>query len=250
MNPVETAGRIIADAEYPVILTGAGISAESGVPTFRGKDGLWRKYRPEQLATPDAFFRDPALVWEWYDWRRQIISRAEPNPGHIAISELERIKENSLLITQNVDGLHRKAGNRRIIELHGNLWRLKCIRDGRKWYSYEVPLKKIPPECECGAIARPDVVWFGETIPGEILRKAYESAEKCDVMLVVGTSAVVQPAASLPVIAVKNARIIEINPDSTPVSDLCEVSLRMNAGKALPEILRVVKKHLDIRAPP
>jgi len=246
MNLIEVAGRIIAEADYPVALTGAGISAESGIPTFRGKDGLWRKYRAEDLATPGAFFKDPCLVWEWYDWRRQIISEAKPNPGHNAIVELEKIKDEFLLITQNVDGLHRKAGNKKLVELHGNLWRLRCISDGRTWYDYSAPLDKIPPECECGAIARPDVVWFGESIPGEILRKAYEAVERCDVMLVVGTSAVVQPAASLPVMARGNARLIEINPDSTPITHLCEISLRMKAGEALPAIIEIVKDELGV----
>jgi NAD-dependent deacetylase len=151
-------------AKSLVVITGAGISAESGIPTFRGADGLWRRYRAEDLATPQAFQRDPRLVWEWYDWRRRLISEKEPNAGHVAIAAMEGLFEEFLLITQNVDGLHRKAGSRKLIEIHGNLWRVRCMGEGTVSSNNEVPLKEIPPRCECGALLRPDVVWFGESL--------------------------------------------------------------------------------------
>jgi NAD-dependent deacetylase len=234
---------ILKDAEFVAVLTGAGVSAESGVPTFRGKDGLWKNFRAEDLASPEAFKKDPKLVWEWYNWRRGIISKAKPNPAHMALVELEKIFKDFYLITQNVDGLHFKAGNKKVVELHGNLWRLKCInkncyRFDNPIYNYEVPLKKIPPTCECGYLMRPDVVWFGESLPPDAINKAYEIAENCEVMLVVGTSAVVQPAASLPLIVAQNGgKVIEINLEPTYLSSVVNLSILGKAGEILPRIL-------------
>jgi len=227
-----------------VVLTGAGISAESGVPTFRGEDGLWRRYRAEELATPAAFEADPHLVWEWYDWRRGIIGKAGPNPGHLAIAELERIFPHFSLITQNVDGLHCRAGNSKIIEIHGNLWQLRCVRDGRVREDSRSPLPKIPPLCECGALLRPHVVWFGEPLDQGGLASAYALLKESDLLLVVGTSAVVQPVASFPLIAKQaGALVVEVNMDLTPLSSIADASFQGKAGEILPALLEKLKGH-------
>jgi NAD-dependent deacetylase len=226
------AGRSIA------VMTGAGVSAESGVPTFRGTDGLWRQYRPEDLATPEAFHRDPRLVWEWYDWRRQLVANCQPNPAHRAIALLERQVPEFLLITQNVDGLHRLAGSVRMVELHGNLWRVRCLQEGRIAEKLDVPLQTIPPRCQCGGLLRPDVVWFGEALPSEALQEAFVAAESCGVFLVVGTSAVVQPAASLPMVArTKGAYVVEVNLEPTPLTAIAHESHHGKAGEILPRLL-------------
>jgi NAD-dependent deacetylase len=221
-----------------VALTGAGVSAESGVPTFRSETGLWRRYRPEELATPRAFARDPKLVWEWYDWRRGLIAECRPNPAHNALAGIESRLPNFTLVTQNVDGLHRLAGSRRVLELHGDIWRMRCTRQGTTLVDRTTPLPEIPPRCaECGALLRPDVVWFGESLPGDVLEAAFAVSAACDVMLVVGTSAVVQPAASLPLIAKQNgAALVEINPQPTPLSDYADLVLRQPAAHALPQL--------------
>jgi NAD-dependent deacetylase len=228
----------LSRARRVAVLTGAGVSAESGVPTFRGADGLWRQYRAEDLATPEAFHRDPGLVWEWYDWRRQLIGRCLPNPAHFAIASLERRTPEFLLITQNVDGLHRLAGSVRAVELHGNLWRVRCLLEGRITEHLEVPLPATPPRCECGGLLRPDVVWFGEALPAEALGQAFEAAEGCDVFLVVGTSAVVQPAASLPVVARnRGAYVVEVNLEPTALTPVAHESHHGKAGEILPSLL-------------
>jgi NAD-dependent deacetylase len=226
-----------------VVLTGAGISAESGVPTFRGEDGLWKQYRAEELATPAAFEANPKLVWEWYDWRRGIIGEAEPNAGHLAIAGMERIFPHFSLITQNVDGLHRRAGNTQLIEIHGNLWQLRCVSDGRVQEDYRCPLPEIPPLCECGALLRPHVVWFGESLDQGNLAQAYRLIEACDLLLVVGTSAVVQPVASFLLIAKRGgAFVLEVNMDTTPLSSLADASIQGKAGEVLPPLLERIKE--------
>lgn len=225
------------------ILTGAGISAESGVPTFRGKDGLWKNFRPEELATPQAFRKNPVLVWEWYLWRRGIIAKAEPNEGHKALVELEkRLGDNLLLITQNVDGLHQKAGSKRIVELHGNIWRVRCLSCGAVYYDYSLHYESLPPRCkECGGVVRPDVVWFGESLPEDALMTAYEWAESCDIFVSIGTSAVVYPAAELPFVAKRHgAKVIEINPENTPVSSIADVIIREPATTGVKKLLEVL----------
>ncbi len=227
--------KAIESSDNVVFLTGAGISAESGVPTFRGEEGLWRNFRAEELATPFAFQRDPKLVWEWYDWRRNLIKPLYPNAGHKVIASVEQKKSSFKLITQNVDGLHQKAGNKKYVELHGNIWKTRCTEEGKVTENLESPLKKIPPVCECGAMLRPHIVWFGESLPVEAIQSSYQAAENCDLMMVVGTSAVVQPAASLPGIA-KNtgAFVIEINAEETPISDMVDDSYLGKAGEILP----------------
>jgi NAD-dependent deacetylase len=219
------------------VLTGAGVSAESGVPTFRGEGGLWREHRPEELATPGAFRRDPALVWEWYDWRRGLIDACQPNAAHETLAAMEQDLEGLTLITQNVDGLHTLAGSQRVLALHGNIWRQRCTRDCRPdWVDRSVPLPQIPALCpDCGGLARPDVVWFGESLPGKVLEAAFAAARQCGVMLVVGTSALVQPAASLPWVALETgAYVVEFNPEPTPLSNAVQEVVRAPAAVALP----------------
>ncbi|MBE7414013.1 MAG: NAD-dependent deacylase [Deltaproteobacteria bacterium] len=224
-------------ARSPVALTGAGISAESGVPTFRGPDGLWRNFRPEDLATPEAFERDPALVWEWYDWRRSLIAGIRPNPAHYALAEFERRNPAFTLITQNVDGLHRSAGSGNIIEIHGSIWTVRCIECGNSSENRDVPIK-ILPRCGCGGLLRPGVVWFGEALPEDLLYRSFEAASSADIMLVVGTSGVVQPAASFATRAKDaGAFVIEINPETTPLSGRVDAVIQGRAGEMLPRLI-------------
>jgi NAD-dependent deacetylase len=235
---MEQARQWIADANAVAILTGAGISAESGVPTFRGDGGLWREYRAEDLATPAAFARDPKLVWEWYDWRRGIIAQAAPNAAHRALVQLEIRKPQFTLITQNVDGLHDLAGSGKILKLHGDIWRMRCTECGANFPNRRVPLPKVPPHCACGAMARPGVVWFGEPLPEGILQEAEHAAGGAEVFLVIGTSAVVYPAAGLiPFAKQAGAKVIEINPEPTAATSIVDCSLQGPAGEILPQLL-------------
>ncbi len=221
------------------VLTGAGISAESGVPTFRGPGGIWRTYRAEDLATPQAFHRDPKLVWEWYDWRRSVLRTVNPNLGHYALAELEQKKgDGFMLITQNVDGLHNRAGSQRILKIHGDIWWTQCSACREVKSDHRVPLPEIPPRCACGGVLRPGVVWFGESLPERTWQQAQEAAENCDLMLVVGTSAVVYPAAGLaPLAQRRGARVIEINMEETPLSGAADISLRGPSGEILPQLI-------------
>ncbi len=220
------------------VLTGAGISAESGIPTFRGEGGLWRRYRAEDLATPQAFRRDPKLVWEWYSWRRELISKAGCNPAHLALAELEKRIDDFSIITQNVDGLHKKGGSKRVLELHGNIWEVRCTECGKVSENYEVPIKILPYCKECNGLLRPNVVWFGEELPRDIFRKALEIIERCDFLMVVGTSGVVQPAASLAFEAKgRGAFLCEINLEKTPISSAADEVILGKAGEILPRFL-------------
>jgi NAD-dependent deacetylase len=226
-----------------VVLTGAGISAESGVPTFRGKDGLWKKFKPEELATFDAFISNPQLVWEWYEYRRKLISEVKPNPAHHSLVKIEEYFENFHLITQNVDGLHQKAGSEEVIELHGNIKRNKCIKCGLKFEEIEYFSKEIPPKCRCGGMLRPDVVWFGEMLPSQAINEAYKVSSLCDIFFSIGTSAVVYPAAHLPVVAKQSgAYLVEINIERTELSDLADEVFLGKAGEILPEIAGLLKR--------
>ena len=231
--------KTLRSAPYVVVLTGAGVSAESGVPTFRdAQTGLWAKYSPEELATSQAFRRNPKLVWEWYAWRRELVAGAQPNPGHLALAELEQRLPNFTLITQNVDGLHQRAGSRKVIELHGNINRIKCFEEEEIIDSWP-PTSEAPPRCpRCGGYLRPDVVWFGETLPPQALQAAFEAAQQGDLFFSIGTSALVQPAASLPLVALQAAAaVVEINPDTTPLTWRATYVLSGPAGQILPALL-------------
>jgi len=222
------------------VLTGAGISAESGVPTFRNAmTGLWARFNPEDLATPGAFRRNPKLVWDWYQWRRQLIAKALPNPGHDALARLEERFADFTLITQNVDGLHRGAGSRNVLELHGDIRRNKCFDENGAVDGWMPADDDGPPRCpRCGGWIRPDVVWFGETLPEAELDAAFAASRRCDLFLCVGTSALVHPAASLPVEALRHgACLVEVNTGETPLSEVCDFSLRGPAARVLPALV-------------
>jgi NAD-dependent deacetylase len=229
----------LRDARLIAALTGAGISAESGIATFRdAQDGLWTRFDPRDLATPAAFARDPKRVWDWYAWRRERVGAARPNPGHYALAELERRSPEFALITQNVDGLHQRAGSRKVIELHGNIARVKCSREGTIVERWETQGEDVPRCPNCGAFLRPDVVWFEELLPADALAQAEDAARRCDVLLVVGTSAEVYPAAALPSAAsVAGAIVVEINPNSTPLSHSADYLFSGAAGVVLPALL-------------
>ena len=229
----------LASARNVIVLTGAGISADSGVPTFRGAEGLWRSYRAEDLATLEAFARDPRLVWEWYNWRRELLAAKQPNPAHIALAELERRRPDRFwLITQNVDGLHRAAGSQRLSEIHGNIWKVRCTGCGAISDNREVPLPVLPTCRLCHALLRPHIVWFGESLWEEDLRRCDEVLRVCDLLLVIGTSGVVYPAAGFASLAKEvGALVIEINLESTPQSDLVDLSLQGRAKDLVPLIL-------------
>lgn len=229
----------LAQAARVCVLSGAGTSAESGVPTFRGPGGLWRNFKPESLATPEAFHNDPRLVWEWYDWRRSVLSQVKPNLGHFALAQLEqRLQDRFTLVTQNVDGLHNRAGSQRILKIHGDIWWTLCLACNQVQSDFRVPLPELPPHCPCGGMLRPAVVWFGESLPSLTWEQAQDAARQCDLFLVVGTSAVVYPAASLAPLAQRHgARIIEINMEETPLSGAAELSLRGPSGEILPQLI-------------
>ena len=238
MSTLATVQQWLADAERIVVLTGAGISKESGLPTFRGAEGLWRQRRPEQLATPEAFARDPLTVWEWYNWRRSIVAEAQPNPGHHALVELEKRAPSFTLITQNVDGLHDRAGSQRLLKLHGDIWVVRCTACGHQSINCDVPLPELPPRCSCGALLRPGVVWFGESLPENVLEQSVAATERAQLFLVVGTSGVVQPAATLPLLARRaGARVVEINPEETPLTPTTDASFQAAAGELLPRLI-------------
>jgi NAD-dependent deacetylase len=216
-----------------VVFTGAGVSADSGIPTFRGEGGLWRNYRAEDLATPNAFARNPMLVWEWYEWRRGLVRDAQPNPAHLAVARLS----DALVVTQNVDGLHTRAGSRNVIELHGNLFRVRCVREGDVTEALE-PFTDLPPTCACGAMLRPDVVWFGEMLPEGAFERASAEVRAADLLLVIGTSGVVYPAAGL--VRMHRGLSIEINPQPSGVSSTCSFEIAAKAADATPAIVNAI----------
>lgn len=234
--------RSLRAARRIAALTGAGISAESGVPTFRdAQTGLWAQYRPEDLATPAAFRRDPKLVWEWYAWRRELVGGAQPNAGHTALAQLAARLRPFTLITQNVDGLHQRAGSLDVIELHGNITRTRCFDCERRVDEWADD-GSVPPKCPvCGGWLRPDVVWFHEPLPHAALAAAVEAAQTCNVFLSIGTSALVEPAASLPVEALRaGAVVVEVNPHPTPLSERVSFVLRGPAGEVLPALVNAL----------
>jgi NAD-dependent deacetylase len=220
------------------VLTGAGISADSGVPTFRGHEGLWRTFRAEDLATPEAFSRDPRLVWEWYDWRRSLIATKSPNAAHQALVELERRCERFWLITQNVDGLHAVAGSQSLIELHGNIWKVRCTQCGGISENHDVPIAILLHCTDCGGLLRPHIVWFGESLNPEDLARSEEALHACELLLIIGTSGVVYPAAAFASVArAAGAFVAELNLDPTPNSSLVNVSLQGRAKEIVPQLL-------------
>lgn len=256
-NDIEAAVVRLKNARRVFVLTGAGMSAESGVPTFRGDGGLWRNHRAEELATPEAFRRDPKLVWEWYGWRQGVVGKCAPNAGHEALARAPGRFERLTLVTQNVDGLHEMAGSRDVVEMHGNIWKARCAEevtpqgaaarkahpdgsDTARWRTlvdFTAEGVAMPPLCSCGGLLRPHIVWFGEALDEGVLGRAFAEAENAEVLISVGTSGVVYPAAMLPRIAADTgATVIEVNPHETPASSLATFVLRGGAAEILPRL--------------
>lgn len=246
-SQVSTAAYELVTARHVVIFTGAGVSKESGIATFRERDGAWAKYDPRVYATMEGFRRHPEQVWQWYNWRRQEILKAGPNPAHRGLAELEALFPRVVVITQNIDGLHQRAGSSTVLELHGSFQRFRCSADCR---GHPTPLPEppldlpAPPPCPfCGAPTRPDVVWFGELLPTEVWEQAVEEALQCDAMLVVGTSGVVEPAAALPRLALQHsALVIEVNPEPTPLTPRVPLYLSGPAGTLIPALVAAVRR--------
>ena len=240
MKMFDNVSQNLINSQKIVFVTGAGISQESGIPTFRGKDGYWRKHDPMKLASIDAFFDDPHLVWEWYEDRRKNILMAKPNEGHFAIANMEKFRDVTVL-TQNIDGLHQRSGSTNVLELHGSIIRIKCtVCD----FSGDIieDFESLPPKCECGNILRPDVVWFGEALSEEVWKNAIKEASSCDVMIIAGTSLAVSPANTLPIYAKQNsATLIEVNPEKTVMSNDMDLSIQTTSTNALPKMLSVLK---------
>lgn len=245
---LKTAAGWIAEARMLTVSTGAGVSRESGIPTFReaSGSGFWEQYSPEQLATVEGFLSDPALVWNWYAWRRKMTRECKPNPGHYAIAGLEGLVPRMTLITQNVDSLHSRAGSRNVLELHGNIARVRCFEYCEVFEQWDDEGYKgpVPPVCgKCGSHLRPDVVWFGENLPERELEASFLAARECSVMLVAGTSGLVQPAASLPWMASRaGAKVIEVNPQPSEVSQVADILLQGPGGEVLPRLVEEVKR--------
>ncbi|HSE58898.1 MAG TPA: NAD-dependent deacylase [Nitrospiraceae bacterium] len=237
-NTITEVRERVARAQRVTVLTGAGVSADSGVPTFRGTDGLWRNFRAEDLATPEAFERDPRLVWEWYNWRRELIATKKPNQAHEALATLEQQVPDFWLITQNVDGLHRAAGSTKLSEIHGNIWKVRCTDCGAIGENREVPIRLLPYCAACRGLLRPHIVWFGESLTPEDINRSYAALEGCEVLLIVGTSGIVYPAASFaPIAKAAGAFVVEINLDPTPNSTLVDVPLQGRAKDLVPLLL-------------
>jgi NAD-dependent deacetylase len=240
MKMFDTVAQKLKGSKKIVFVTGAGISQESGIPTFRGKDGYWRRYDPMKLASIDAFYDDPKLVWEWYEDRRKNILSVKPNEGHFAISQMEEFKD-VVVLTQNIDGLHQRSGSTNVLELHGSIIRIKCtVCDFID--NITENFESLPPKCKCGSMLRPDVVWFGEPLPQNIWQSAIKEASICDVMIIVGTSLVVSPANTLPVYAKQNGAIlIEVNPEKTVMSNDMTLSIQATSVGVLPKMLSIFK---------
>ena len=240
---MERAAEVLRKARNVCVLTGAGMSAESGIPTFRDAlTGLWARFSPEELATPEAFERDPKLVWQWYEWRRELVRKAEPNPGHFAIADLARRVPRLTLVTQNVDGLHQRAGSTDAIEYHGNILRDRCIRQAAVAARADWSASGLPECAECGGLLRPDVVWFGEAIPRGPMLQAAAAAAECDVFLSIGTSSLVYPAAGLAEAALQSgATVIEVNPSATELTPYSHVVLAGPSGEVLPPLVRALR---------
>lgn len=242
MNFDQTFLNQLAKARRIVFFTGAGISAESGIPTFRGKDGIWNKLKPEELANFDAFMKNPKMVWEWYNHRKKIVHESQPNAGHFAIAEMQNLFDEVTVVTQNIDNLHRRAGSKTIFELHGNIERNYCV-NCKTFYNKELDFLNGVPKCKCGGLIRPDVVWFGEYLPQDQFTGGENAANNSDVFFVIGTSAVVYPAAGLVHEAKRSGSfIVEVNIEATEISYICDQSFFGESGKILPEIVKEIKK--------
>lgn len=239
--------KTISNARSIVFFTGAGISAESGIPTFRGKEGIWNKLRPEELANFDAFMRNSNLVWQWYKHRMEIVHDAKPNAGHLAIAEMQNLFEKVTVITQNVDNLHRRAGSNIVYELHGNIERNYCIKC-KKYYNENFDLSGGAPKCSCGGLIRPDVVWFGEYLPEDQFAAGEKASRTCDLFFIVGTTGIVYPAASMIYTAKNNgAYLIEVNIESTEVSSYTNYSILGKSGNILPQVIAAIKDFRDTK---
>lgn len=232
----------LRSAEAVTVFTGAGVSAESGVPTFRGDDGIWKKFKPEELANFDAFIRNPELVWEWYKQRKQIVATIQPNPGHYALVELEKLYKHFSVITQNIDNLHRRAGSKSVFELHGNIERNYCISCRKNFSNNEILSAEGVPKCDrCGGLVRPDVVWFGELLPMDQWAESEKAARCADLFFSVGTSGIVYPAASLPMVAKRaGAYLVEINPEPTPLTESADEFIAGKSGEVLPQLVQLL----------
>ncbi len=229
----------LKESKKVFVITGAGISAESGIPTFRGKDGYWKNNSPQKLASPEGFAENPKLVWEWYDYRRTLIKDCEPNPAHYVLSDIEKKLTQFMIATQNVDGLHQRAGSNNVVEIHGSIWEIKCTEENKIEKNTEAPLKELPPKCSCGALMRPNVVWFGETLPEIQLMKIYNFIKSGDVdfTFVIGTSALFYYIIDWAQIAKQSGSfLVEINLDNTTISSIADVVFLDKAGLILPEI--------------
>jgi NAD-dependent deacetylase len=240
------AARRLAGVRRLVVLTGAGVSKESGIPTFReAQDGLWAQYDPMEMASQEGFLRNPKLVWAWYEQRFGMVLSAQPNAGHRAIVELERLFPSVSVVTQNIDGLHQAAGSSHVVELHGNIHRYKCLSGRHTDFTLAdfADQAEKPPRCpKCGDIIRPDVVWFGEYLPASVVQEAYEASLRCEAMLVVGTSGAVQPAASLPFLAARaGATVIDVNPEQDEVAVMADLFLKGKGGRILPQLIAALK---------
>lgn len=234
----------LSTARQVTFFTGAGISAESGVATFRAKDGLWSKFKPEELANVDAFLSNPQMVWEWYQARREVVLNAQPNQGHLGIVEMESLVPKVSVITQNIDGLHAAAGSTEVIELHGNIRRNFCQNCRKRYDDEEWLNRQSVPDCECGGKVRPDVVWFGEMLPVDAMELAEERAQQSNVLFSIGTSAMVYPAAGVPLVALESgAYVVEINPEPTPLTPYVHECLQGKSGAVMPEIIRAFREY-------
>jgi len=255
---IKEAANIIVNSEVVISFTGAGISAESGIPTFRGSGGLWENYRVEDVASPEGFKKNPKLVWEFYLERRKKIAKAKPNPGHLALAELEKIFEETgenrkfYVITQNIDNLHKEAGNKNVIELHGNIWYTRCsnpaCENSKPFLDKKMEYEELPPRCDiCGSYLRPHVVWFNEPLPQDAINDAFALASEADAVIVVGTSGVVFPAAYIPYIAKeRGGKVIEINIEPSAITKISDVFIMGKAGIVLPEIVKRVKELIGV----
>ncbi len=234
--------QLLRDSNRSAALTGAGVSQESGLRTFRdAQTGLWAQYKPEELASPEAFRRDPKLIWDWYAWRREAVKAVRPNPGHYALATMEKRIPEFTLITQNVDGLHRMAGNQNVLELHGNIQRVRCADCHTFAEIWDDDTKSVPRCKVCHGLLRPDVVWFGEALPRDQLEAALEAARSCDIFFSIGTSGVVQPAASLAFAAHnRGAVVVEVNAEPTPLTSKADYFLQGKSGEILPGLVATV----------